>query len=382
MEIAMTTNMIIDRVYDEIHSWITSGRLETGMRLPSERKLATEFNVSRASVREALTRLADGGFLRSNSPRIRVAVNPGNKRYRLNDLLTNTICVLGNSLIRPVSDTESGWADRVLLGCLEEIEAHQYNVMIIQRSSWGQSIRSFSNDRPLGVVVPEVLEDSHDSSRLLSRLHKVDVPTVFYGDAGIVGADQVISDHERGAYDLTKWLIRQGRRRIAHLWSIPYDLLWIRQRQKGYERAMMEAGLPIPRQITTPHHPGQFKDSSELKTFARTCAGHLVESFMGSAPIDAIMLPTDRMIHPIAAACRIFGKIPNEDVLIVGYDNYWNGCWEKEIEPAPPAATVDKQNLEIGHAMVKLLIERINGKLPVGPQMKKVLPKLVVIKNR
>ena len=59
--------------------------------------------------------------------------------------------------------------------------------------------------------------------------------------------DRVISDHEIGAYELTSWLLGQGRRRILPLWGVDRERYWVKMREAGYQRAMREAGLePLP----------------------------------------------------------------------------------------------------------------------------------------
>jgi len=51
-------------VHDELRQWIDQGRLSPGARLPSEPDLAAEFQVSRATLREALRALEGEGLLR------------------------------------------------------------------------------------------------------------------------------------------------------------------------------------------------------------------------------------------------------------------------------------------------------------------------------
>jgi DNA-binding LacI/PurR family transcriptional regulator len=79
-----------------------------------------------------------------------------------------------------------------------------------------------------------------------------------------------------------------------------------------------------------------------------------------------------------ASAIRNFGKEPNRDVWLGGYDNYWSDCWEHEYDPTAPAATVDRQNPALGQELVTLLLDRLQGRTPLGPQRRAVKPKLVV----
>lgn len=52
-----------DEIQAQVRALIASHRLKTGDRLPTERELAEQFNVSRNSVRQAIRSLADSGLL-------------------------------------------------------------------------------------------------------------------------------------------------------------------------------------------------------------------------------------------------------------------------------------------------------------------------------
>lgn len=54
----------------------------------------------------------------------------------------------------------------------------------------------------------------------------------------------------------------------------------------------------------------------------------------------------------------------------------WND--ENQFEPGLPAATVGKENERMGEQMVEMLLDRIGGKLPEGPQTRVVWPRLVI----
>src|SRR5471032_3635105 len=60
-----TRTRIADVVSDQIRAIFTSGALLPGQRLPAERDLAEQLNVSRPSLREALIRLESDGFIQA-----------------------------------------------------------------------------------------------------------------------------------------------------------------------------------------------------------------------------------------------------------------------------------------------------------------------------
>lgn len=57
------TNKIYEQVADQIQSRILSGELQSGDRLPTERELADQFQVSRTAIREAMKTLAQKGLV-------------------------------------------------------------------------------------------------------------------------------------------------------------------------------------------------------------------------------------------------------------------------------------------------------------------------------
>lgn len=55
--------LLADRLRDELLEEITSSQLEPGTKLPSEGQLAKRFNVSRATVRDAVRALVEAGYI-------------------------------------------------------------------------------------------------------------------------------------------------------------------------------------------------------------------------------------------------------------------------------------------------------------------------------
>jgi DNA-binding LacI/PurR family transcriptional regulator len=152
----------------------------------------------------------------------------------------------------------------------------------------------------------------------------------------------------------------------------------MRGRLAGYQRAMREAGRePEPVQWIDPLFVGS-KESDIFEPKTRFSAGYLAPLLTASEPVDGILAISDGEALPLAAACRLFGKVPNRDVFIGGYDNYVGDLPELEIDPSALAATVDKLNWKVGEALASLLLDRMAGTLPPEPQKRVVRPRLVV----
>jgi DNA-binding LacI/PurR family transcriptional regulator len=225
------------------------------------------------------------------------------------------------------------------------------------------------------VIGDPVIEES--ALRAAAKMRLSGVPVVVYGDsAEVADFHRVTSDHEQGSYDLTRWLIERGCQRILEFWPEPADSYWFARRHEGYERAMREAELEALPPCLHPSYEPALNDNERFQKAIRVVAGYLAEH-LSKNPVHAIMAATDGNVSVIAGACRLLGKEPNKDVLIVGYDHFWEDTLERQLEPSMPLATVDKRNPDIGAAMVQMVNECIAGHIDDSPQCQMLAPRLV-----
>ena len=367
------------RALRELRNWMSSGLLRQDDLLPSERELSQRIGVGRATIRRAIQRLTEEGLIRPHGPRGRLVADPGPHR----DWVSKSIVLLVPEM-RDVDDPASRtrWTDYLTLGALTAIRAAGlHSVSIISDEFGNRDIARLAVDRPTGVIVPEVFGGEGEPVKsLIDRLLPAGVRTVVYGgNPELASYDRVMSDHEQGSYLLTRALIARGRRRIAQCWVQPWDRYWLLARDRGYQRAMREAGLRPLDTIETPRLAVR-PDARQFLDGAKHVAGYLLERFQGDAAPDALLLGSDRNVFVTAAALRMLGRNPDTDVLLAGYDNFHAFCEERHYENTLPALTVDKRNDLMGHEMVDLLLARSRGQLRDEPQTRVVPPELVEVR--
>lgn len=380
------------RAIRHIQEWISDGRLAAGSRLPSEMRLAAKLNVSRTTIRLALEDLEKQGMILTDSRRriVKGTVKP--ERTFLSDSIA--------LIMEPPQPHEysasmhNTWHFNFIhTGAVQAIRLRGYDALTVHpRRIAGDLLQRLILQRPAGAIVLCGVVEDKSGEHIGKALRDGNIPFVIYGDMGLASAnptfaaeiDSVVSDHERGSYELTKWLIEQGRKRILRFWQVgmaPGEIQpWLAQRDAGYEKAMREAGLePLP--VLRVHDPGYHNfdnTESDFRLGSRLIAGYLIEHLHGPKAVDAIMCPSDALVGHLCAALRVHGKAPNEDILIVGYDNMWDDMETRMWEPLGPVATVDKKNLAIGSAMMDLLGDRIEGKLFDKGERRKVSPELII----
>ena len=381
------------RAVRSLKQWVLDGRLPAGERLPAETRLATKLNVSRSTIRLALSDLEKEGIVSSDKRRrIVLDVIKPNRTF-----LADAVALITDAPEHFEREKMHGtWhSNFVHTGAVDAIRSAGYDVLNIHPSRIvGDMIQRLILQQPRGVIITRQVLQTLSGHHLPQALQEGNVPFVVYGGLGraqdskkATQYDTVASDHEAGAYELTKWLISQGRRRILRVWRLVVSNAtekqeWLSQRDRGYERAMEEAGLP-PMPALEFYNPTQPQESEKeaFRLQVHLLAGYLIEYLNGSEPIDAIMAVSDSILPMLFSALKIHGREPNQEIMIVGYDNMWQDMLSHRRDPMIPAATVDKKNLEIGHELMNLLQQRIEGTLPAQTQHRMIKPEMIVLQK-
>ncbi len=397
------------RIEKDLRERIVRGALPVGTLLPGLRELSVEYGVSTPTVRLAINRLVNDGmlyvearrgtFIASDTP----ATLPGRGKADKATagsvaLLEDTVLVLsplGLDVFDAATTNPIGWDDgicRSVAGRVREVNLH---LMVLNfdreysRVNLQQRLSQLLQCHPYGVVFTQFFEDLELEPLVaeMAREHGVRL-AVYGGDpAKMPYGDRVVSDHAQGAYELTRWLIQERKRRqILFLGNDEPDRFWwLQERYSGYCRAMREAGLePLP--MHSMPNGGGIGTNEEFINSVRSRAAFLIEPVLGTgnmaqAPCDAILVLSDGDCFSVAAAIRLFGKEPNRDIDVVGYDNYWHSAQERAWEESAPLATVDKDNSRLGAQLVDLLTERSKKHDQIDTPLVRLIPPVFIVND-
>lgn len=368
------------RALRAIRGWISDGSLTAGEVLPPEREISNMLGVGLGTVQRALKVMESEGYIVRRAGRTRIVATP-----ETNDvgLLSDSVLVFAETMdfLTQFNGPVYGWGGYVAAGVLNGLAEQKAHAMLLHPGSLEIStLERMLGSGPQGMVIPEVDQVSIDPLPWAHLASQSGVPvTVFGNEAGSELYDRVVPDHEAGAYELTKWLISQGRRRIVHTTTGSLMKEWIKARLRGYESAMRQAGLTPMAAVIIPEgkYPSLNPEGS-FRASSQAAAGALLPHVMVDDSIDAIMTITDGHVPSIIHGLRMLGKKPQQDVLVVGYDDYWDQTLERAWESLPPAATVNKNNFQVGRELAMLLRQRREGKLPPEPQVRLIKPTLCI----
>lgn len=292
---------------------------------------------------------------------------------------TIVVLMLGEELVRL---RDSGWSDRLVLGALERIaEVGSRRLMVHLRGLRDGDLDRLIRGRPDGVVVPEADLAWSETLPVIARLRAAGIAVVIGGEhAQLPDVDGVLPDHVAGVEQLVDWAASQGRHHpVQFLPALP-EAAWPEDRRRGYEQAMRRLGRePYPRVVFTGLLTDEPRHDHAWEVNLRYAVGTLIAVLKIVPEADVILAVTDPDVLVLAAALRELGREPQRDMLLVGYDNYLDdGVWERAFEITRPAATVDKDNLAMGAAMVDLLLRRIRGEAGPIPVRHRHRPRLVI----
>ena len=178
-------------------------------------------------------------------------------------------------------------------------------------------------------------------------------------------ADCVLPDNEMGAYSATRHLIERGHRRIAIIMG-PAKYKPLIDRQQGYLRAMMEAGLGPDPELMQPSLSKGVPNKGYREMYALLARQQRP---------TAVFCVSDRTAFGALTAIKEVGLRVPEDVALVGFDDV------RESEHTnPPLTTVHVPKREMGIVAAQRLADLINRPQAGVPPFKLVLPTYLVIR--
>ncbi|MER6202295.1 LacI family DNA-binding transcriptional regulator [Streptomyces sp. NPDC001586] len=198
----------------------------------------------------------------------------------------------------------------------------------------------------------------HTDDPLPAITRRIGMPTVYGGRPGWTtgpgengGVAYVDADNRGGARDAVRYLLAQGRRRIAHI-AGPLDQTSAADRLSGYRDVL----------------PGDAPDLFAEGDFTPAGGARAMAELLDRDPgIDAVFAGNDLMATGALRVLRERGRTVPGDVALVGFDDA-----ESVAEGTDPPLTTIRQDIEgMGRMMAQLLMRTLDGspqeRAAVGP---------------
>lgn len=203
--------------------------------------------------------------------------------------------------------------------------------------------RALAANRVAGMLV-SISQETTDFEHLRTVMRQ-GIPLVLFDRiAEELEVSKVIVDDFEGSYNAVSYLIKRGRKRIAHLGGTS-TLYVSRKRREGYEAALRDHGLPVIKQyiVSSGYHEEDGRTGA-AKLLAQPERPDAVFAINDPVALGAFVYLQDRGII-----------IPNE-IALVGFSNNPNATLVR-----PQLTTVNQPAFEIGQTAASLLLQKLGS---------------------
>lgn len=254
----------------------------------------------------------------------------------------------------------------VLTGIEEAAYARGYNIMVAQSGeSYEREIRvceMFRRYKICGVIVSQA-KDTHNYDHY-QKLIEAGIPMVFYDRICTgINASRVVVDDYMGAYNAVTHLIETGCQRIAFYGS-PMQLLISKNRYNGYKDALLKHGMVVDERIV---RVCDNRADAEAITPEMLSLDHRPDGFFA--------VNDDTAIGILYTAKRLGFRVP-EDVSICGFTN-----GQRAVACDPMLTTVEQRGKRVGEEAAEILIDKVEGIIPMEKVEKRVVRTRLVIRG-
>lgn len=325
--------------------------------------IARALNLSKSTVSRVLTGHANVSL------KTREAVLELAKKldYQKNMLAISLISKKTNTIGIIVPEFSSSYFPQVIIAAQEVATQAGYNTVVSQSNETYET--EVANTKVMlanqvdGIIVSITRETkNYDHLKIFERKG---IPIVFFNRVcDEMKVPKVIVDDFEGAYNAVDYLIKNGRKRIAHL-AGPVSLRISERRLNGYKSALKKNNIEIDEELIISYDLGL----SKVKIYVN----HLLNL---ENPPDAIFAVNDpTAIEAIQVIKKRGLKIP-EDIAIIGFSNDYASALM-----APSLTTVAQPIAEIGMTAAQLLIDQINRDVSDWKAVTKVLKTELIIRE-
>jgi GntR family transcriptional regulator, arabinose operon transcriptional repressor len=337
---------------------IRNGRFKPGCRIPSERKIAERYGISRASVRESISELLNSGLLFRTvgkgtfvsptptpaPPEKLVSTGPHNIAFIISESIFHFVQTGYNKILAGVQDvsTAQGW--RLLFHTVGD-DANNPAL---------DSLRSTPNRSLDGCVVVGGVR-----RHVVDLLQEEGVPTVL--------VDLLISDEEAATVTIDYAL--GARLAMRHLYELGHrDIGYVgfsgSEKYRGYWQCLEELGLRYdPRYVEFLH---------ELNIQPGILAGfQAIQRMIAARSLPSALLVTnDFAALGVMEGLAIAGLRTPDQISIVGFDDLGQ-------KTSPPLTTVRVDLTQVGRLAANALLRRMTSQV-VDPERTVVPVELLI----
>lgn len=323
-------------IYEDLKQAISNKDYASGDLLPPESHFVTTYQVDRSTVRRALKLLVDEGYVEKYPGKGTIVTNGGGAKIAKHGNESKTVGFLlasGNAISEQFYST-------LFCGMESALKEVGHSIVYATLHDDDQILDLVASLNLDGVVFVSQSADKHTDDVIAN-----DIPCVMINNFCPL-MPSILSDNRQGAYLAGKYLADMGHRDILVLSGIRSHVS-NQARIEGFDRAMAEAGIPIPVENRL------CAQSWSWESGLQEVSAHLQNTAKRPTAIFAL---NDRLAFGAMQAIHQLGLRVPQDISVMGYDNL-NNMHRSLLSLSTIETCVDQMAL----AAVASLFWQING---------------------
>ena len=280
----------------------------------------------------------------------------------------------------------------ILSGIEEKARTRGYRIMVAQsRESYEREVdicESFRKNKVCGIIVSQA-KDTEQYDHFI-KLVSSGIPLVFYDRiCPALNASRVVVDDYQAAYKAVSHLIETGCKRVAFYVS-NLNMEISKNRFNGYKDALLKHGLKYDESITricdnrlngykdALYHHGLKPDEALIKQCDNPAAAEKLTPTMlkmKDRPDGFFAINDETAIAVMYAAKKMGLRVP-EDVAVCGFTDS-----DRAVSCDPMLTTVHQNGAEVGAQATDVLIDMVEGKLPMDRAEKRMVRTRLVVRG-
>lgn len=261
-----------------------------------------------------------------------------------------------------LSNLKNPYWSTVLEGIEDTCRESGYHLMIFNSNEnellEAQFIKEFQTRMVDGIIIHPTCKDQDLYDRLIEERHPL---VIINRRVNNPRAHGVVVDNIKGAYIAVNHLLKYGRKKVAvAVFKNPYVSTWI-ERVEGYKKALIANGFKEDDFMILELEEGKLNTE------------HIKRWLKKHTDVDAIFSTNTTVTLEVIGAVKELGKKIPSEIAIVSYDET---LWSKYIDP--PLTTIMQPGYLMGQQAAQYLIDMIESKEILEPQMTVLVPELIV----
>ncbi|NRT72013.1 GntR family transcriptional regulator [Clostridium beijerinckii] len=353
------------KLYNSLYDKIVSGEYSEGEKLPTEKELAEQFNVSNITSKKSLEMLADNGMIK------RV---PGKGSFVIKSTVDNKVIVQKSKSNSPIigvvlSDFSESYGTNLLSGIEEE--ASKNNCFIIPKRSYGKqelendAIDSLVDMGVDGIIVMPV-HGEHYNPKILKLI--IDGYPLVLMDCDLKGiqAAFVGTDNVDAAKMATDYLLEHGHRKISFVSTNPKDTTAIEDRIKGFIISYAEHGVKVDETIWETNLVSTLPGMDTESNIEADC-DKIKKMIINNPDITCIFVTEYNLALLVMRALKHLNKAVPEDMSILCFDGPYNNIGDYFF------THIRQKEKQIGCTSVQFVLNLIRGEIVDKTYLKAIL---------